>query len=411
MIAFLLFSFGFSMSSQANPYSPQEWRQLILQQQGLSDPLTSLIEVITRLSYVQIDSINVVERAHHHVLHTRLNNYQPNILAQALARSEVFEYWAHAAAYLPMEDYRFSLQRKIFLKQGDKHWFEPDDKVMLQVLARIKAEGPLKSSDFKQVGHEKISGWWDWKPAKKALEQLFMQGDIMVKRRDKFQKVYDLTERVLPSSVNRQAPSEDEFALYLITRFIQAQGLGTLKEIGYLRKGFKPALTRQLQQLLEAGMLNRFSQSGQDYYFDPNIGLNRVKKDRVWLINPFDNLIIQRQRLKQLFGFDYVLEVYVPEANRQFGYYSLAVLWKGNFIGHLDVKAQRSNGHLLLQNFFLTSSFLSKKVVSANDDFFAAFEQAVSDYAEFNLCQTWQLMACNDSLISRKYASLRHVDS
>jgi uncharacterized protein len=399
------------MSANTSPYSNQEWRQLILQQQGLTAPLTKLTEVITRLSYVQIDSINVVERAHHHVLHTRLNNYQPSRLNQALADAQIFEYWAHAAAYLPIEDFRFSLQRKLALQQGGKHWFDADDKAMQEVLARITTEGPLKSSDFKHPESNKTSGWWDWKPAKKALEQLFMQGDIMVKRRDKFQKVYDLTERVLPSSVNRQAPTEDEFAHYLISRFIRAQGVGTLKEIGYLRKGLKPALTRQLQDLLEAGSLSRFTLLGQDYYFDPNIGVNKVKKSKVFLINPFDNLIIQRARLTQLFDFNYVLEVYVPEAKRKFGYYSLAVLWKDDFIGHLDVKAQRSHGHLLLQNLSFTSKALSEKAMLHNDDFFAAFEQAVNDYTEFNGCQTWQLLACNDSKLGRKYSSLQHRTS
>jgi uncharacterized protein len=396
------------MSVNTSPYSNKEWRQLILQQQGLTAPLTELTEVVTRLSYVQIDSINVVERAHHHVLHTRLKNYQPTSLNQALADAQIFEYWAHAAAYLPIADYRFSLQRKLALQQGDKHWFDADDKAMQQVLARISAEGPLKSSDFKHPESNKASGWWDWKPAKKALEQLFMQGDIMVKRRDKFQKVFDLTERVLPSSVDRQAPTEDEFAHYLISRFIRAQGVGTLKEISYLRKGLKPALTRQLQDLVEAGSLSRFSLSGQDYFFDPSIGLKKVTKSTVFLINPLDNLIIQRARLRQFFDFNYVLEVYVPQAKRKFGYYSLAVLWKDDFIGHLDVKAQRSNGHLLLQNLSFTSSALSEKAMLHNDDFVSAFEQAINDYAEFNCCQTWQLMACNDSKIARKYAGLQH---
>lgn len=399
------------MSSSPNPYSALEWRQLILQQQGLLQDLHYLPDVMRQLSYVQIDSINVVERAHHHVLHSRISDYQPALLADALKQGRVFEYWAHAAAYLPMEDFRFSLQRKNALKQGDKHWFEADDQGMREVLARIRAEGPLKSSDFSHPGREKTSGWWDWKPSKKALEQLFMHGDIMVKSRDKFQKVYDLTERVLPSSVNRQAPTEDEFARHLIERFIQAQGFGSLKEIAYLRKGLKPALSRNLQQMQETGEISQFTHLGQSYYFNPLLQATAEIPNKVWLINPFDNLIIQRQRVKQLFEFDYVLEVYVPEVKRQYGYYSLAVLWRGDFIGHLDVKAQRSKGHLLLQHFSLTSTGLSEMSRFINDGFLVAFEHAVRDYAKFNLCQTWQLMACNDSKISRHYAGIRHVDS
>lgn len=142
----------------SNPFSPREWLQLTMQQQGLLQPQTSVAETVSRLSYVQIDSINVVERAHHHVLHSRMPRYQPKMLDSALAKGEIFEYWSHAAAYLPIADYRFSLQRKLQLQNGGKHWFEPDDKVMQEVRARILAEGPLKASDFEHSEGKTVSG-------------------------------------------------------------------------------------------------------------------------------------------------------------------------------------------------------------------------------------------------------------
>jgi uncharacterized protein YcaQ len=131
-----------------NPYSAKQWLQLNIQQQGLLQSSSSLTALLQQLSYVQIDSINVVERAHHHVLHSRLADYSTTMLDQAMSDKTVFEYWSHAAAYLPIKDYRFSLYRKQQLQQGGKHWFEAEHKVMREVKVRISAEGPLKASQF-----------------------------------------------------------------------------------------------------------------------------------------------------------------------------------------------------------------------------------------------------------------------
>src|SRR5690606_6097342 len=147
-------------------FSAQEWLYILLRQQGLLQPPVSLEAAVQQLGYVQIDSINVVQRAHHHVLHSRLPQYQPSMLDDAVASGLVFEYWAHAAAYLPMADYRFSLYRKQQLKQGERHWHEPDQQMMAQVLARLRDEGPLTASDFNDDVKSRGS-WWDWKPAKK----------------------------------------------------------------------------------------------------------------------------------------------------------------------------------------------------------------------------------------------------
>ncbi|ENY70511.1 hypothetical protein G114_17901, partial [Aeromonas diversa CDC 2478-85] len=128
-----------------SPFSPLEWRRINLARQGLLTAPGDLLATVRRLGYVQIDSINVVERAHHHVLHSRLPGYQPGQLDAALARGELFEYWSHAAAYLPMEDYRFSLPRKLALRDGQRHWFERESAVMDQVLGRIREQGPCKA--------------------------------------------------------------------------------------------------------------------------------------------------------------------------------------------------------------------------------------------------------------------------
>ncbi|AQS35238.1 hypothetical protein Sps_00013 [Shewanella psychrophila] len=391
-----------------SPYSAQEWLQLNLQQQGLLKSASSVSEAIERLSYVQIDSINVVERAHHHVLHNRIPEYQASQLDLAMTNKEIFEYWSHAAAYLPMSDYRYSLYHKTHLKQGGKHWFEPEHKVMREVKAKITAEGPLKASHFASTSTGTSTGWWDWKPAKRALEQLFMQGELMVAHRDKFQKVYDLTERVLPSNVDNQLPDETEFARYLIHRYLSAHGFGTIQQIFYLRKNIKAILVKTLNEMCLAGELARFSESGQEYfYFAEQQPLTPVP-NRVWLLNPFDNLVIQRQRLKHWFGFDYQIEVYVPAAKRRYGYYSLPILWRDRFVGRVDVKAERKQGLLLLQQLTIEeqafssnskcstgSSSSSRAYESELEQFVAALALAINEYARFNNCQQWKLVKSN----------------
>lgn len=389
-----------------NPYSAAQWLQLSMQQQGLLQPLGSLPALLQQLSYVQIDSINVVERAHHHVLHSRLPHYATSMLDEAMSDNTIFEYWSHAAAYLPIEDYRFSLYRKQQLQQGDKHWFEPEHKVMREVKARITAEGPLKASQFKHDADNKNGTWWDWKPAKKALEQLFMQGELMVAKRDKFQKVYDLTERVLPNHIDTTVPCDSEFAQHLITRYLVAHGFGNLQQIQYLRKGLKPILTQTLAQLCEQGDIARFTEpnSKQVYFYLPKLTLPSTIPNKVWLLNPFDNLVIQRQKLKQWFGFDYQIEVYVPEAKRQYGYYALPILWRDRFVGRVDVKADRKNQCLLLQQLHFEADAFSVEALST-DAFVPALIDAIDHYSKFNNCQHWRLIACNDKTIGKMLLS------
>ncbi len=382
--------------SAACPFSPKELSQLVLQHQGLLQPVSgkaAVAEVLKQISYVQLDSIYVVERAHHHVLYNRVKNYQPSMLDKALEHKQSFEYWSHAAAFLPAEDYRFSLQRKLLLQNGNNHWFKPEQQLMNEVLARVEAEGPLKASDF--AGNngnagKKNGAWWDWQPAKQALEQLFMQGKLMVARRDKFQKVYDLAERVWPDHAEHQAPTDAEFADYLIERCLQSQAVATVQQIGYLRKNMQPALKLQLKQQLEQGRLQSFLLDGKAWYYRPQLVLTdklaAKVPNKVWLLSPFDNLVIQRDRLKQLFNFDYQIEVYVPAAKRQIGYYSLPILYKDQFIGQVDVKADRASKTLLLQHLVLDEQ------VKLTDALKAALTKAVQDYAVFNACDSWQLV-------------------
>lgn len=223
-----------------------------------------------------------------------------------------------------------------------------------------------------------------------------MQGKLMVARRDKFQKVYDLAERVWPDHREQVPPTEAEFADYLIDRCLQSQAVATVQQIGYLRKNMQAVLKSQLQQQLEQGRLQSFMLDGKVWYYRPQLVLTDklVAKmpNKVWLLSPFDNLVIQRDRLKQLFNFDYQIEVYVPAAKRQIGYYSLPILYKDQFIGQVDVKADRTSKTLLLQHVVLDEQ------IKLTDALKAALTKAVVDYASFNGCDSWQLVKAHSGI-------------
>ena len=388
------------------PMSVQELVQLSLQQQGLLQfqrGKTGTLAAIEQLGYVQIDSINVVERAHHHVLHSRVSDYQPQWLDALMAEKQIFEYWSHAAAYLPMSEFRFSLYRKQQLAAGKKHWFAADHQEMRQVRAKLQAEGPLKASDFEK-SQDKNGAWWDWQPAKRALEQLYMQGELMVVRRDKFQKVYDFTEHVLPSNVDCTVPSTQEYAEHLIGKFLQSHAFGTVGQISYLRPEMKKPVQQQLMVMQDAGVVASFNYAQQQYFWDPALETRVQKSSQLQLLNPFDNFVIQRQRLQHWLNFDYQIEVYVPAVKRKVGYYSLPILYQGRMIGQLDVKADRQHGVLLLQHLLFMPD------VNLTETLARALYDALQAYAKFNGCVQWQLVKANSKVqawFAREIGELR----
>ena len=194
--------------------TPGKLRRIALDRQGLlkREPFgrgkRATLKAIEQLGYVQIDTISVVERAHNHVLRARVPNYENHHIDKLQREGRIFEYWFHAAAYLPMRDFRFALPRMHAMRSGEERWLRSrDQKLMREVLATVRETGPLKARDFEDTRRGR-GGWWDWKPAKSALEQLFMQGDLMVTGREGFQKIYDLTERVLPADTDMRTPDD-----------------------------------------------------------------------------------------------------------------------------------------------------------------------------------------------------------
>ncbi len=365
--------------------SAEQARRLVVNSQGvyaaakLGTGATAVAEILKRLSYVQIDTISVVERAHHHVFWSRHPKYQHSWLDKALEEKLAFEYWSHAAAYLPMRDYRYSLPKKRELAGGGKHWFDKDPQQAKYVLDVIRERGPMMARDFKQARSIKNPGWGDRKPAKQALERLFMEGELMIARRDNFQKVFDLTERVLPSDIDNSLPSNGEFLDYLIFRCLDAQGIATAAQIAYLRKGMAAKVQQRCLVLCAQGHLKEARVNNQTYFLKASFEAlisQRIPKTSIKILSPFDNLLIQRQRASDIFDFDYQIECYVPAPKRQYGYFVLPILQGTRFIGRVDARADRKRKVLELNGLW----FESDRAKSAKDEVVNALEK----FADFN---------------------------
>ncbi|MFN3580003.1 MAG: winged helix-turn-helix domain-containing protein [Pseudomonas sp.] len=364
--------------------------QGLLQTQAFGRGLPGARKAINHIGYVQIDTISVVQRAHHHVLRSRVPDFKPAMAHQMLRDGDIFEYWAHAAAFLPMADFRFSLPYKNAIKGGQTHWFKnPDRKLMGELLARIRSDGPLRSRDL-ETSTPKRAGWWDWKPAKKALEQLYMQGDLMVSDREGFQKTYDLTERVLPSHVDTSPPNVEELAAHMLDQQLRCHGLVSLKGLTYLRRN--PALRKAVKDLVNArlaqGDLEQVALPGGEIYMLESGALDRTLprvSNRLQILSPFDNCVIQRDRLKALFQYDYQLECYVPEAKRQHGYFCLPLLYRDEFIGRMDCKAHRKTRHLEIKALHFESHGFD------DGPLITAFLDAISAFCRFQECDSVSL--------------------
>jgi len=345
---------------------------------------------VERLGYVQIDTISVVERAHHHVLWSRCRGYAPGMLLDLQAKDRrVFEYWRRAASYLPMSDYRYYVPRMRGSAGSARHrgWLNANAKLAREVLARIRKEGPLASVDFEAPPGRKRGPWWDWKPAKRALEILFDSGRLMVTERRNFQRVYDLTERVLPPGTDTSAPSADELARFELQRALAAHGVATAGEARWSRGGGKAA-AEALEDLIGSGEAVRLEIDGLgESYYALAKDLAAAKKlrsrtRRLHILSPFDGLVMERGRLARLFdGFECKLECYFPAAKRRWGYFCLPILWGDRFIGRLDPKADRKAKALLVRKLMFEPGFKD------HEEAMPALAAKLRDFAAFNGCE------------------------
>ena len=363
--------------------SIEQARRIVLAAQGFGEPRPAkpttrhLLKTIERLSLHQIDSVNVVTRAHYLPAFSRLGPYDPQLLDR-LARGprskrRLFEYWGHEASLLPLELYPLMRWRMARADRGETGWksmraFAAERRPEADaVLARIREQGPMAASDFE---HGKgAGGWWNWGTTKQALEWLFWAGHVTAaRRRRSFEREYDLTERVIPEAIFRQpAPSEADAHRLLIERAARALGIGTATDLrDYFRLQPEPSGIA-IAQLVEDGVLIPMRVRGwsQPAWLYSAARLPRKIEARA-LLAPFDPLIWERARTERLFGFRFRIEIYTPAVRRVHGYYVLPLLLGDRLVARVDLKSDRQNDRLLVRKITLephappeTSSALS----------------------------------------------------
>ena len=374
--------------------SPSDARRLVLARQGLASRgtfgsgLGATQKAIEHLGYVQIDTLSVVARAHIHTLWNRVSAFKGNDIDLLQEQGAVFEHWAHALAILPMRDYRYSLPMMERIASGDTHLYPKDPKQVTKVLKRIREEGALSAKDFKDK--KTSDAMWARSPSKIALEQLFMEGELMVPRRRNFHKVYDLRERVLPSDIDVSTPTIEELCGHLIGSYLRAQGLAQIAELTYLRKGLGKQMSQTVANFVEEGMLQKLEVNGQIYYATPK-SLDVIDQDlpspKLRILSPFDNAVIQRKRLASLFEFDYQIECYVPKAKRKYGYFCLPILRGNRFVARLDAKADRKTGVFHVMNLYLERSVKNREAL------LTALSAELQRFAKFDSCTAVEIHA------------------
>ena len=326
----------------------------------------ALRDCIRRMQLLQIDTIHVVARSPYLVLFARLGDYPPTWLDQALARGHLFETWAHEACFAPAQD--LALHRSYNQAQR-QHWGlararDGDASTrghLDRLLAHVEAVGPVKSSDFIRTDG-RSGGWWGWKDEKRWLEALFANGELMVTRRDNFQRVYDLAHRVVSGLHDLQLPQAQRVHAAFVEKAIAALGVTQARWVhDYFR--IKPRLKdADLDPLVADGTVLRVRVEGwaAPGYVHASHGRALAKAQRQQLVashtsllSPFDPLVWDRERVAAMFGFDYRIECYTPQERRVHGYFVLPVLDRGCLVARLDAKAHRTEGVFEVKAVFL----------------------------------------------------------
>ena len=340
-------------------------RQVMLAAQGLERApdrpavKADVLEAVQQMRLLQIDTINVVRRSPYLVLWSRLGDYRPEWLDELLAEGALFEYWAHAMCFLPIEDYPLYRRRMLDAAQERTwpvgwavEWMRENPEVMERVRSHLREKGAVRSAEFENKSRPP-GGWWNWKDEKNALEALFMTGEVMIARRQNFQRVYDLRERVLPGWEEAAIPSSEELQRTLAVRAAHALGIALAAWIPDYFRQPKKGMPERLEALRQEGRLLRVEVEGLEgaaYVHPERLDLleeaatGSRELTLTTLLSPFDPLVSDRQRARQLFDFDYTIECYTPAAKRRYGYFSLPILRRGRLIGRLDAKAQRREG-------------------------------------------------------------------
>lgn len=342
-------------------------------------------KAVEHLGYVQIDTIHVIERSHHHILHTRIPGYARADLerAQSVDKS-VFEYWTHALSYVPTADYRYFMPAMAQHRAGPRTAFTTvADADYAALLKRIRKEGALSIRDIDEALVEKTHPWDSRKPSKRALRLGFLIGDLTISRRAGMVKTYELAPRHFGWPPRPRAATQAQFAQYLLDRAIRAQGMASLDSICYGNAAMKAPVAELIAARIRRKQLVPVHIDGHDglrHWAEPaalETPPAREGAPLVHILSPFDPLVIQRKRLQHFFGYEHRFEAYVPPARRVLGYFALPVLMGDEVVAAIDLKADRQAGKLVVKQW----TWLKKR--RAGDK--AAIEEALGPFERFQL--------------------------
>jgi uncharacterized protein len=381
-------------------------RALALHAQGLTSPpgtsalpsLSSINEVVERIGCVQIDTLHMVQRSHYLVIWSRLGRYDPadfDRLVYDPFSKLLFEGWQHVASIIPLRDYRYQMPLMDRLRRdpgdGYHRWLsqEGNSELLPIALERIRREGALRAADFEYHGPRRGS-WWDWKPAKTALEYLYAFGDLMIADRKNFQRVYDLTERILPAWVDTQPPTAEERDRFWIEQGGKALGVcQPMQAADYSYRKRTPAKP-MVEALMAEGTLVPVEATLADdkthslVVHRDNLELiqraaeGEIRAERTTFLSPFDSLFWGRNRDEQFWGFRNRLEAYKRQPDRMWGYYCLPILHRDRLVGRFDPKLERQAGLLRLKALYLEPG------IAPDEELIAGVATAMRDFLAFH---------------------------
>jgi uncharacterized protein len=387
-----------SRATEPRPLTRSDARRIWLHAQRLDTPMpfgdgpSAVAAAVEQLGYVQIDTIHVIERAHHHILYTRIPNYRRADLRQAQSVDKsVFEYWTHALSYVPAKDFRFFLPAmKTHKREGHKWFSKVTSADMRKVMRLLRHEGALTIRDIEDdVLVEKEHLWQSRKPSKRALQLAFYTGMVTISERNGMLKTYELMTRHFGWDRPPKPASAREGTAYLLDRALCAQGIVSLDSVCHLDAPSKNAVRRLIEARVRRGELVPVALEGagkQEHWADTATLEPKEEGDPglVHILSPFDPLIIQRKRTELFFGYGHRFEAYVPKQKRLFGYFALPVLVGEDIVAVIDLKTDRQNKKLLLQKWSWVGKGEKK---GARRDYKRRIEEELHRFERFQLAE------------------------
>ena len=379
--------------------SALEARALSLRQLGVdSDADKNVEDVIERLGLLQIDSVNVFERAHYMPLFSRLGNYQKSELDDLMGgfHPTLIEYWAHEASIIPLANwplYRWRMDA--YRDKYETKWGmqAKDHKLVDQIRSQLQANGPMSTNQFETEANQRKGSWWGWSELKSALEYMFLVGDLVSGGRDAFKRLYALPEQVLPKHVLEHLPNADDAKEALMLQAAKAYGVATYKDLCDWHRMRPMNHKHVLQNLLDKGLILESKVEGwqEPAYIASDTKLETTPEGaRTTILSPFDPVCWNRDRIERMWNFNYRIEIYTPEPKRVFGYYTLPILHNRDLVGRIDLKSDRQNKKLLAQ-----ASWHEERLKTAESK-----QLAKAMTKHLKTVQSWQ--GLNDTIIKPK---------